>query len=357
LMATVPEMQSPIVGPERRRLLTLMFAAARALPWARTSECAAAIAVLDRGGFDVDVALGSVFSGVDAQRPVRSPGDRAWVERGAAPPPPHATMSPDGQVAEASATKSGNTEKAVRRAAQARRTRPLRSAVAMLPPARRHEAATGQLEPGRHPINLSPVGAAAAPAPVVDGPPPENREWWLPATPTEAGAPPIAIATRVETGYGGIFYLLNAWLAMGLYSDFTQPRGPNLAISPWDLLALVGRAWFGAAFVADAVWTLLAALACRNPDEEPGRDADVPDAWLDRHLDTLTARLQSALGCDEPNVPVIVCGHHALIDVTAASVQVFLRLSELPLNVRIAGLDRDPGWIPAAGRSVSFHFA
>jgi len=24
--------------------------------------------------------------------------------------------------------------------------------------------------------------------------------------------------------------------------------------------------------------------------------------------------------------------------------------------VRLSGLDRDPGWVPAAGRSVHFHF-
>ena len=28
----------------------------------------------------------------------------------------------------------------------------------------------------------------------------------------------------------------------------------------------------------------------------------------------------------------------------------------LPLAVRFAGLDRDPGWIPAAGCDVRFHF-
>jgi hypothetical protein len=38
-------------------------------------------------------------------------------------------------------------------------------------------------------------------------------------------------------------------------------------------------------------------------------------------------------------------------------VHVHLSLSQLPLDLRIAGLDRDPGWIPAAGRSVAFHFS
>ena len=31
-------------------------------------------------------------------------------------------------------------------------------------------------------------------------------------------------------------------------------------------------------------------------------------------------------------------------------------LRELPIEVRLSGLDRDPGWVPAAGRFVAFHF-
>jgi hypothetical protein len=31
-------------------------------------------------------------------------------------------------------------------------------------------------------------------------------------------------------------------------------------------------------------------------------------------------------------------------------------LARLPIELRLAGLDRDPGWLPAEGRSLSFHF-
>jgi len=34
----------------------------------------------------------------------------------------------------------------------------------------------------------------------------------------------------------------------------------------------------------------------------------------------------------------------------------FFELSEHPLEIRLAGLDRDPGWVPAAGRFVRFHY-
>jgi hypothetical protein len=42
--------------------------------------------------------------------------------------------------------------------------------------------------------------------------------------------------------------------------------------------------------------------------------------------------------------------------ITPTHVDVALRLADLPLQVRFAGLDRTPGWIPAAGRFVAFHF-
>jgi hypothetical protein len=42
--------------------------------------------------------------------------------------------------------------------------------------------------------------------------------------------------------------------------------------------------------------------------------------------------------------------------VTATRLDIMLRLDELPIQIRLAGLDRDPGWVPAAGRTIAFHF-
>jgi hypothetical protein len=207
---------------------------------------------------------------------------------------------------------------------------------------------------------VMPEHEAAAGVPVAAGSVENSKcesERLLPATQAAAPEWPDALRERVETAFGGIFYLLNAWIAMGLYGDFTAPRAANLAVSPWNLLALVGRAWFGEAFVLDPVWKALADLAVRAPEEDPGRDFDMPARWLDRHLETLNARLQLALGEEQSSeIPAIVCRHHALIELTASCVHVHLALCHLPLDVRIAGLDRDPGWIPAAGRAVYFHF-
>jgi len=47
---------------------------------------------------------------------------------------------------------------------------------------------------------------------------------------------------------------------------------------------------------------------------------------------------------------------HGRIECDAERLEVHFSLEQLPVAVRIAGLDRDPGWIPAAGRDVRFYF-
>ena len=68
----------------------------------------------------------------------------------------------------------------------------------------------------------------------------------------------------------------------------------------------------------------------------------------------IRARLRSALGTDD--LANVVCRHRARITLTATHIDVFFSLAELPIEIRLAGLDRDPGWVPAAGRFIAFHF-
>ncbi len=261
----------------------------------------------------------------------------------------------------------------------------------------------------------------------------------------EATARPLSEG-EIDTAFGGLFYLLNAALALGLYGDFSAPRAPGLALSPWDWLALIGRRWFGREFERDPLWRLLATLAGRVQRDEPGADFDAPkrwaisDAWLAPwlaeapitavhyrttagrlqlwHADGfvlfdvsrdlrrkplaqaqrlcasrrllrgarlqrlaraparlrarnarqrwlswllsyLQARLALALGSDASSdaVAALLCRQPASVRWDTTTLQVRLSLATLPLPVRIAGLDRDPGWIPAAGRSLQFEFS
>ena len=242
----------------------------------------------------------------------------------------------------------------------------------------------------------------------------------------------------LETAYGGVFYLVNAALALGLYGDFTAPTHRGLAMPVWDFLTLTGRALAGDAFDADPLPLLFARLAGRVAGERAGArfQSDggwrIPAAWLApfpervgwtwmarrgrlsvwhpagfavvdvqltgdtvahqlaaelatlgigdvvvtrrRHpridqrgspfacwmrrlVPYLHARLGRALGSTgADDVAKLVCARAARVQVTAARVDVHFALADLPIAIRLAGLDRDPGWVPAAGRSIAFHY-
>ncbi len=88
----------------------------------------------------------------------------------------------------------------------------------------------------------------------------------------------------------------------------------------------------------------------------PGLPAHL-ERWLDWLMPYLCARLCRALGLTEVHMLAhMLCKHTARILVTSTHLDIFLSLNELPIEIRMAGLDRDPGWIPAAGRFVAFHF-
>ena len=71
----------------------------------------------------------------------------------------------------------------------------------------------------------------------------------------------------------------------------------------------------------------------------------------------IRARLRTALGAQsDDDAATMLCRHFARVRATETHVDVFFGLADLPLQIRFAGLDRDPGWVPAAGRFIAFHF-
>jgi len=240
-------------------------------------------------------------------------------------------------------------------------------------------------------------------------------------------------ATPVETELGGVFYLLNVALALGLYGDFTQPLAPRLDVSIWRFIALVGRRLLRGRHHDDRLWELLSDLA--GPDEaqirpidewrlEPAWLAAFPecrtwrwhatderllvqhpagftildigrtyeqstseqlraalapyqaapllrqrrtsatgpahetghDRWLRWHTEYIRARLARALGVSAARSGDLLCRHHARVHCSLTHVNVAFSLGNLPIVIRLSGLDRDPGWIPSADRIVSFHY-
>ena len=81
------------------------------------------------------------------------------------------------------------------------------------------------------------------------------------------------------------------------------------------------------------------------------------ERWLARLMPYVRARLQRALGvADTDELARVVCEQQARVCVTATHLDIFLALATLPIAIRLAGLDRNPGWVPAAGRYIAFHF-
>jgi hypothetical protein len=80
-------------------------------------------------------------------------------------------------------------------------------------------------------------------------------------------------------------------------------------------------------------------------------------SWLDHLLPYIHARLRKALGWEKSETLAAEWWRQkASVVVTATLLDINLKLAELPIEFRLAGLDRDPGWVPAAGRFISFHY-
>ena len=89
----------------------------------------------------------------------------------------------------------------------------------------------------------------------------------------------------------------------------------------------------------------------------PREPSDPAARWAARFAAYADARLRLALDlAPDASLGALLLRRHAHVLVSPTHVDVVLRLDELPLEVRFAGLDRTPGWIPAAGRFVAFHF-
>lgn len=194
-----------------------------------------------------------------------------------------------------------------------------------------------------------------------------------------------------QTEHGGVFFLLNVALAWELYGDFTRPRHALLGVSPWQFLHAAGIALSGHAFTIDPIAGWLRAQApfarprsatalgaapvdllpeaearrLQSPEahtpiggtasapQRPGRRADNElSCWWP----LLRQRLCLALNLPESEAIATCLRLPARIERRSERVDVVFALHHLPLAVRLAGLDRNPGWVPASGCDVRFHF-
>ncbi len=177
----------------------------------------------------------------------------------------------------------------------------------------------------------------------------------------------------IETELGGFFYLINLAIFLEIYSDFTNPVETFTDLNIWDFVALVGNELNEHQNEEDPIWSLLANLAGYKDFSRKGAKTQRKTSgsrrselcvfaplrektliWLSHLLPFLRARLRRAL--NTPDFATVLCRHRARVTLTATHIDVFFSLSELPIEIRLSGLDRDPGWVPAAGRFIAFHF-
>jgi hypothetical protein len=105
------------------------------------------------------------------------------------------------------------------------------------------------------------------------------------------------------------------------------------------------------------------AFARDVPRDDPAGPLALPHApalrrLLGLMLPALRWRLARALGREgaRPGLVRALLARPACLYATSTHVDVVLPMDAVSLPVRIAGLDRSPGWLPAFGRVVQFHF-
>lgn len=174
-----------------------------------------------------------------------------------------------------------------------------------------------------------------------------QSETTLPPEPIEVTITTFPDPATIETNLGGLFYLINLAIFLEIYSDFTSPVEQfHDDLNIWDFVTIVGKELDEE--TDDPIWELLRNLADRE-------DELITPAWLSDLLPHLRARLHLALGIDDDLAEVLL-HHEAKITITPTHAHVFFPLADHPIEIRLSGLDRNPGWVPAAGRFIAFHY-
>ena len=258
----------------------------------------------------------------------------------------------------------------------------------------------------------APGQIAARPSAAIEQqfPPKAENAAERPITIRQAVLPATLLAPdiRLSTEFGGLLFLVNAFVALGLYPDFTEPRGRRLEPSPLWLADRIGRYWFGARYRRDPLANWIAAhvdggrlplrwriehdwlagfetsvrgLLTRHrrhatfwhpagfplfdgdernlrPRERRARQAPRPPArlplierWSACLALYLNVRLEHVTGSG-----LALLAQPARVETRDLDLQAVFSLDRHPIELRLAGLDRNPGWQPAEARSIAFAF-
>lgn len=259
------------------------------------------------------------------------------------------------------------------------------------PPSRRTVQAPLSQAVGARAGGVRPKEKRAAKAPPSSSAPPLGVEvppYEPPSPEVVTPAPDLAepAPDGTATDLGGVLFLLPVMRALDLPDAFEAGWRLASAVGGWGVLEALSRSLLGDAhgtWADDPAWHVLAGLDGR-PSGEPPRDALRPDpprlpanwprpvgpappglsvlpatlaTWAHLALPAVQSRLADALGLDDASeiAPALLV-RRGTLHATTSHLDVVLPLSSARLDVRRAGLDVDPGWLPAFGRVVQFHY-
>ena len=140
-----------------------------------------------------------------------------------------------------------------------------------------------------------------------------------------------ATGETIHSTHAGAFFLLN--------------------LVDWKFLRLTARVLVPS-IEDDAVWRTV--LAARTQRKHGTQRKHVKAATVAAALQTLT-RARRTLASRKIS-PALLIRQRGTIVTTPAHLDVTFSLERHPIEIRLAGLDRDPGWIANSGRHVAFHF-
>ncbi|RTL46553.1 MAG: hypothetical protein EKK53_03605 [Burkholderiales bacterium] len=185
------------------------------------------------------------------------------------------------------------------------------------------------------------------------------------APPTEASeaAPPVWPWPEAQVSHqGALLFLVNVLLEDGLYPDFTRPLDPGLPVPIAALLAALAQAW---RLPPDPLQVLLVAQAGGwQPAPAMGAMPAAPGVapgswsrWLPAYARRLRQRLCRRLGLAPRQWRAALHRERPCrVWVSVAAWEVVFDLADHDVAWRLAGLDRDPGWLPSADLNLRFSF-
>jgi hypothetical protein len=168
------------------------------------------------------------------------------------------------------------------------------------------------------------------------------------------------VRRQTTTEFGGLLYLVNLVERLGLPETIIRDDRLSARGLRW-VLSQLGSALAGIPPHDPAALAFAGLLPGARPPAAMGPPADASELSAIREFQTAVVEgLRTALDRrEEPEAALLdlVCRRRAEIVGDPGWIEARFSLDDISLDVRRAGLDRDPGWVPWLGVVVRFSYA